>query len=276
MANLLRKLLPARMAYALTRTKNIVLQHQLIAKSRNQPEQVKDYLFRQLEEQLGSDFDRGAFSPPYNPWEQRMCLIPDGDLFRAIKAGKASIVTGQIAIADRTGIALGDGRHIEADIIVTATGLRIATLGKTAVTLDGQPVDFSQTYYYRNCMFSNVPNFAALFGYLNAAWTLRVDSVADWLCRLFYHKDAWGVDVVTPFLAEDHGLTEANPLDYFSSGYLQRARQLIPKSASSAPWRLGMDYPADRRELRDTPIDDGVLRFTQVNVVPANAGTAGG
>ncbi len=264
-ASALRRLLPARLAYALTRLKNVFLQHQLIERSRKRPAAVKAWLRRQLEKELGTAYDPAAFSPPYDPWQQRMCLVPDGDLFAAMRAGKADIVTGQIAGVDRTGILLEDGRHIDADIIVTATGLRIATLGKVAVSLDGKPVDFGTTFYYRNCMFSNVPNLAALFGYLNAAWTLRVDSVADWLCRLFEHMDAWGVDVVTPFLGEDHGLVEANPLDYFSSGYLQRARHLIPKSATSAPWRLSMDYPSDRRELRDTPIDDGVLRFRRAS-----------
>jgi len=268
-AGALRKLLPARLAYALTRMKNVALQHQLIQRSRSKPEAVRQWLQEQLEKELGSDYDRETFTPPYNPWEQRMCLIPDGDLFRAMREGKADIVTGHIAQVDRGGIRLADGRYVAADIIVTATGLRIATLGKVAVSLDGRQLDFSETFYYRNCMFSNVPNLAALFGYLNAAWTLRVDSVADWLCRLFNHMDRWGVDVVTPHLAENHGLVEAGPLDYFSSGYLQRARHLIPKSSTTAPWRLSMDYPSDRRELRDTPIDDGVLRFARaVPVLP--------
>jgi hypothetical protein len=118
-------------------------------------------------------------------------------------------------------------------------------------------------------MFSNVPNLAALFGYLNAAWTLRVDSVADWLCRLFNQMDAWNVEVAAPFLAADHDLIEANALDYFSSGYLQRARHLIPKSASTPPWQLSMDYAFDRRELRHAPIDDGVLRFARAPAIPA-------
>lgn len=260
-ANLLHGVLPARAAYALTRLKNMTMQRQLVLQSRHQPKKVRDYLYSRLEIELGPNFDRAAFTPPYDPWQQRLCLIPDGDLFQAMKTGKASIVTGRIARVDRTGIALEDGTRLDADIVVTATGLRIATLGKVAVSVDGEPVDFSQTWYYRNCMFSNVPNLAALFGYLNAAWTLRVDSVADWLCRLFKQMDAWSAEVATPFLAQDHALVEASPLDQFSSGYLQRARHLIPKSAAAPPWRLSMDYPADRRELRDTPIDDGVLRF---------------
>jgi hypothetical protein len=133
--------------------------------------------------------------------------------------------------------------------------------------VDGQPVDFTQAFYYRNCMFSNVPNLAGLFGYLAAGWTLRVDLVAGWLCRLFNHMDEIGADVVTPCLAEDHGLTEENPVDLFSSGYLQRARHLIPKSSTTPPWRLSMDFLSDRKEMRSAPIDDGVLKFDRVKEI---------
>jgi cation diffusion facilitator CzcD-associated flavoprotein CzcO len=162
---------------------------------------------------------------------------------------------------DRTGIILTDGRRIDADVIVTATGLRLAVLGKIAVSLDGTPLQFSEHWYYRNCMFSNVPNFAALFGYLGAGWTLRVDLVADWLCRLLGQMDAWGVDVATPYLPPDHDLAEIDAFGQFSSGYLQRGKHLIPKSAGEAPWRISMDYLNDRTEMRDAPIDDGHMRF---------------
>jgi hypothetical protein len=137
-------------------------------------------------------------------------------------------------------------------------------LGKIALSLDGAPVEIAEHFYYRHCMFSNLPNFAALFGYLNASWTLRVDIVAQWLCRLLRQMDARGVDVVTPHLPADHALVEDRPFESFSSGYLQRARGLIPKSATTAPWRIGMDYLADRKEMRDAPIVDGVLRFERV------------
>jgi cation diffusion facilitator CzcD-associated flavoprotein CzcO len=193
-----------------------------------------------------------------------MCLIPDGDLFEALRSGKAEIVTGHIDRVDGTGVMLEDGRHLDADVIVTATGLRVMLLGKIALSLDGVLVEIAEHFYYRHCMFSNLPNFAALFGYLNASWTLRVDLVAEWLCRLLRQMDAWEVDVVMPYLAPDHRLIEENPFDSFSSGYLQRARGKIPKSASASPWRIGMDYLADRKEMRDAPIDDGVLRFEQV------------
>jgi cation diffusion facilitator CzcD-associated flavoprotein CzcO len=158
---------------------------------------------------------------------------------------------------------LEDGSRLDADVIVTATGLRLAVLGKIAVSLDGEPVDFSEHFYYRNCMFSNVPNLAALFGYLSAGWTLRVDLVADWLCRLFNQMDAWDVDVAVPYLPVDHGLVEDDVFAVFSSGYLQRGRHLVPKSAARAPWRISMDYMKDRTEMRAAQIDDGVLRFAR-------------
>lgn len=261
LANLIFRLLPARWAHRVNRTKNAVLQHLFIARSRSRPDAVKGYLHRQLAKALGPDFDRADFTPPYPPWNQRMCLVPDGDLFKAMKAGKAEIATGTIERVDAKGVILADGRRLDADVIVTATGLRLAVLGKIAVSLDGEPVDFSQRWYYRNCMFSNVPNLAALFGYLSAGWTLRVDLVADWLCRLFRQMDAWDVDIATPYLPEDHGLREFDVFGLFSSGYLQRGKHLVPKSATEAPWRISMDYLHDRTEMRDAPIDDGHLRF---------------
>jgi cation diffusion facilitator CzcD-associated flavoprotein CzcO len=263
-AGWLRRLLPGKLAYALTRLKNVRMQSYLFKKSRNEPDGVKVFLHNQLEEQLGPDYNSADFTPPYGPWEQRMCLIPDGDLFAAIRSGKAQIVTGRIDRVDDAGILLADGRHLDADVIVTATGLKVMLFGKIALSLDGVPVEIAEHFYYRHCMLSNLPNFAALFGYLNASWTLRVDLVAGWLCRLLRQMDAWHVDVVTPYLAPDHTLIEDHPFDSFSSGYLQRARELIPKSAIAPPWRIGMDYLADRKEMRDAPIDDGVLRFERL------------
>jgi cation diffusion facilitator CzcD-associated flavoprotein CzcO len=202
----LRRLLPAKAAYALTRLKNVRMQNYLFTKSRTEPAGVKAFLHKQLEEQLGSSYDPVHFTPPYGPWEQRMCLIPDGDLFGALRSGKAEIVTATIERFDETGVALQDGRHLDADIVITATGLRLMLLGKIALSLGGVPVNPADHFYYRNCMFSNLPNFATLFGYLNASWTLRVDIVAEWLCRLLRHMDKHGVDVATPHLPTDHGL----------------------------------------------------------------------
>ena len=261
LASILRRILPEKAAYALSRLWNVRLQSLLFKRAREKPDQVKQFLHQQIDKKLPAGYDRADFTPPYNPWEQRLCLVPDGDLFDAIGSGKAEIVTGRIETVDETGIALEDGRHIDADMIVTATGLKLALFGKIAISLDGQPVDFTKTFYYRNCMLSNVPNFFALFGYLSAAWTLRVDMVAGWLCRLLRHMDKAGADIATPGLPGEHGLVAENPVDLFSSGYLQRARHLMPQSSATPPWRLSMDYLADRKEMRSAPIDDGVLRF---------------
>jgi monooxygenase len=238
----------------------------LYQRCRTAPGETAAWFTTELQKALGQAYDAEAFTPPYNPWEQRLCLVPDGDFFDAVKQGKASMVTATIAKVDKAGVRLADGRHLAADILVPATGLKLSMLGKIAVSLDGQPVDFPQHYYYRSCMFSNLPNMAALFGYLNAGWTLRVDLVADWLCRLINQMDAWDRHVVTPYLASDHALVEDNPIDKFSSGYLHRLRALSPKSTAHAPWRIGMNYLEDRAEMRGTPIDDGVLKFERVGV----------
>ena len=261
LARLLRRLLPERWAYRLIRRINSTIVQQLFERSRNNPGKMSAFLMKMVQENLGDSFDENAFTPHYGPWEQRLCVVPDGDLFDAIRSGDASVVTGEIATVEKDGIALADGRRIPADIIVTATGLRLATLGKMTFSLDGVPLKPPDHFYYRNCMLSNVPNFAALFGYLNAAWTGRVDLVADYLCRLFEQMDAWGADVVTPVLPEDHCLVEGDPIAGFSSGYLRRGRHLIPKTATHWPWQLRQDYRADLRESREAPIDDGWLHF---------------
>ena len=262
-ANRLRKVLPERWAYAITRFKNISLQNMVFKKAREKPEKVAEFLSSKVQEALGPRYDAQAFTPPYNPWEQRLCLVPDADFFEAINQGKASVVTDHIERFDATGIRLKSGKHLDADAIVTATGLKLAVAGKIAVSVDGERVDFSQRFYYRNCMFSNVPNLAAIFGYLNASWTLRVDIVANYLTRLINHMDAIAADVATPVLAADHTLPEDNIFD-FSSGYIQRALHIMPKNAPTLPWRLNQDYFEDCRDFRKRPVDDGVLRFERI------------
>ncbi len=261
LANLLRRLLPLNMAARLIRKRNIWMQSMLVGRSREKPQGVAKYITDLLRKDLGEAWNARDFTPPYRPWEQRMCLVPDGDLFDALKAGSVSIATGEISTVDASGLTLKDGQRIDADVIVTATGLRLAAFGNLDISLDGAPANLSSHFYYRNCMFSNLPNLAALFGYLNAGWTLRVDLVADWLCRLFAEMERKGARRATPVLPGDHGLIEDNVFDAYSSGYLRRGRHIIPKSASTAPWRIGMDYNQDRKELRRTPIDDGVLKF---------------
>ncbi|HUQ13280.1 MAG TPA: NAD(P)/FAD-dependent oxidoreductase [Novosphingobium sp.] len=265
-ANNLRKFLPERWAYAITRFKNIAMQNMVFKKAREKPEKVAEFLSTKVREALGSRYDATAFTPPYNPWEQRLCLVPDADFFEAINLGKADVVTDHIERFDAHGIVLKSGRRLDADAIVTATGLNLAVAGKIAVTVDGTRVDFAQRFYYRNCMFSNVPNLAAIFGYLNASWTLRVDIVANYLTRVINHMDAVDADIAMPELRAGETLDEDNIFD-FSSGYIQRALPIMPKSAVALPWRLNQDYLADRKSMRTAPIADGVLRFSKAHAV---------
>ena len=266
-ANTLRRYLPNRLAYAITRFKNVRMQDYVFKTARNKPEKVRDALTKMAKEHLGDRYDPVAFTPPYNPWEQRLCLIPDADLFEAIKANKATVVTDHIARFDATGIALKSGEHLDADIVVTATGLNLAVVGKIAVTVDGERVDFAQRFYYRNCMFSDVPNLAAVFGYINASWTLRVDIIANYITRLVNHMDGIGAEIATPVLARDGGLVEESVFADFSSGYLARGKHLMPKNSAALPWRLNQDYLADRRDMRSAPVEDGVLRFAKAHPV---------
>ena len=259
-ANTLRKLMPENWAYAITRFKNVRLQNFAFKMARNKPEKVKQALTTKIQEALGDKYDAAAFTPPYDPWDQRLCLVPDGDFFNAINDGKASVVTDHIDRFDATGIQLKSGQHLDADIIVTATGLNLALAGKVAVSVDGEPVQWNEHFYYKACMFSNVPNYAAVFGYLNASWTLRADIVSEYVCRVLNHMRATGSDVAVPVLDDPTTLTEDNVFD-FSSGYIQRGLSIMPKNADAMPWRLNQDYIADRKDMREGAVADGVLSF---------------
>ena len=263
-ANFLRKILPEKVAYAITRFKNIRMQDMVFKAARDHPERVKAKLYSRIEKVLGKDFDKATFTPPYNPWEQRLCLVPDGDLFNAMKAGRASIVTGQIAKFEQDGVRLDSGELLPADIIVTATGLRLAISGKIKLSLAGEPVDLSQRYYYKGCMYSNLPNLATVFGYLNASWTLRADINSEFVCRVLNHMRATGTDLATPVLTSqaEAALVDDDLFD-FSSGYIQRGKHIMPKSATEYPWRLNQEYLSDRKVLRESAIDDGILAFTR-------------
>jgi len=261
-ANALRKFLPAKLAYWITRYKNVKMQDMVYKRARAAPEKARAYLTDKIKAALGPKYDEAAFTPPYNPWEQRLCLVPDGDLFAAMKAGKADVVTDHIARIDAAGIQLTSGRRLDCDVIVTATGLTMTIAGKIALSVDGERIDFNQHYYYKGCMYSNLPNLAQVFGYLNASWTLRADIDSDFICRLLNHMKAIGADVATPFLAEDHDLVE-DPDTGLSSGYIQRGQALQPKNAPTMPWRLNQDYVFDKVWLKQNPLDDGIMRFTK-------------
>ena len=261
-ANALRKVLPESVAYRVTRAKNIFLGDLMFKRARTHPEKAKEFLTKQVRTHLGEHYDEQAFTPPYNPWDQRLCLVPDADFFEAIKAGQAGIVTDQIDSFDATGIKLKSGKHLDADIIVTATGLNMTFAGKIAMKVDGEPVDFSKRFFYRNCMFSNLPNLAGIFGYVNASWTLRVDIVAQYLTRLLRQMDKYDAVAATPVMAAD-AIPEEDDVFDFSSGYLERGKHKMPRNAATLPWRLNQEYRKDRVDMRHAPIDDGVLEFTR-------------
>ncbi|HET6537236.1 MAG TPA: NAD(P)/FAD-dependent oxidoreductase [Sphingopyxis sp.] len=261
-ANFLRKILPEKTAYKITRYKNVTMQDAGFRRAREKPEKFKEFLTKRIKKALGSHYDAQAFTPPYNPWDQRLCLVPDSDLFEAIKADKAKIVTDHIDRFDATGIQLKSGEHLDADIIVTATGLNLAVAGKIPVRVDGETVEWNDHFYYKACMFSNIPNFAVVFGYLNASWTLRADVVSEYVCRVLNHMQATGADVATPVLANPETLEEDNIFD-FSSGYIQRSMHIMPKSAVNMPWRLSQHYVQDRIDMKESPIEDGWLTFSK-------------
>ncbi|MDZ4139942.1 MAG: NAD(P)/FAD-dependent oxidoreductase [Erythrobacter sp.] len=272
-ANFLRKILPENLAYRITRFKNIRMQDYAFKMARDKPQKVKDALYTKIEEALGPDYDKASFTPPYNPWEQRLCLVPDQDLFEAMKAGKADIVTGHIANFEKGGVRLTDGQFLPADIVVTATGLKLAVAGKIAISVDGEPVAFNQRFYYKGCMFSNLPNLAVVFGYLNASWTLRADINSDYVCRVLEHMRKTGATIATPVLTPEGeaGIVEDDVFD-FSSGYIQRGKHIMPRNSVSYPWRLNQEYVADRKRMKRDPLIDGILTFTRAG---ANAQSAG-
>lgn len=258
LANGLRRILPDRVAYALTRFKNVRFSDWVFKRMRSRPDKARQALTKNIRTHLGEAWRPEHFAPPYDPWDQRLCMVPDADLFRAIREGKASVVTDRIDRIDVDGIRLQSGRYLEADVIVTATGLRLAVAGKIALSLDGRSLDVSRHYYYKSCMLSNVPNLVMMFGYLNASWTLRVDLVADYACRLLRLMEEAGADVATPVLAPDDEPAESE-LFGMSSGYLARGRHLLPRSAGTMPWKLSQDYRFDAKWMKSDPVDDGIL-----------------
>ncbi len=271
-ANTLRKALPDRVAYDVTRWKNVKLQQFFYKQTRVKPEKVKAKLLGLVRKRLGPDYDVDThFTPAYNPWDQRMCLVPNGDLFTAIKAGKASVVTDIIDRVTPTGIALRSGEHLEADIIVTATGLNLVTLGEMDFVVDGEPVDFAKTWTYKGFAYSDVPNLGSSFGYINASWTLRSDLICSYVCRLLNHMEHTGTVQCTPRLRDsDQGMPERPWITDFSSGYMQRVMHRFPKQGDREPWINPQNYSRDRHMFRKSPLDDGAMHFTRArSTVPA-------
>jgi cation diffusion facilitator CzcD-associated flavoprotein CzcO len=259
-ANGLRRVLPVKLAYLLTRWKNVLLGMLFFQLSRRRPETIKKLIFNGVRKALGPDYDVGThFTPRYNPWDQRLCLVPNGDLFAAIKAGSVEVVTDQIETFTTQGIALRSGKQLAADLVVTATGLNVQLFGGVQINVDGRDVAPAQTLNYKGMMFSDVPNLASSFGYTNASWTLKCDLTCEYVCRLLNHMQQHGYRRCTPRNV-DPSLAEEPWID-FSSGYVQRALHVLPKQGSKLPWKLHQNYAFDILMLRYGRVDDGVMEF---------------
>ncbi len=254
----LRRRLPEMAAYQITRWKNVGLGMFFFQLSKRRPAGVKKWLVGLAQKELGPDYDISHFTPTYNPWDQRLCAVPDGDLFKSVREGKSSVVTDHIERFTEKGILLKSGKELEADVIVTATGLKILFLGGIELCVDGQTVKVPEKLLYKGMMIEDVPNLALAFGYTNASWTLKADLTAEYVCRLLQHMDATGSVQATPRPAPE---VRPEPFLTFSSGYVQRAIDELPKQGNKRPWRLYMNYLLDTLAIRHDKIDDGTLKF---------------
>jgi len=259
-AKWLRRCLPGSIAYRLARWYNISFGLYFYNVSRRKPQAVKQWIVAQVRQQLGADYDVDThFTPRYDPWDQRLCLAPDGDFFRAIKAGKADVVTDEIDSFTETGIRLRSGQELKADVIVTATGLKLQLLGGMQVVVDGKPVKFADTMNFKGVMFSEVPNFAAAIGYTNASWTLKCDLTCAYVGRLISYMDRHGYVQCTPHLCDPS--VKPEPLIDFSSGYIRRSIDQFPRQGSRKPWKLYQNYIFDLLNLRFGLVNDSALKF---------------
>jgi cation diffusion facilitator CzcD-associated flavoprotein CzcO len=259
-ARWLDRKLPSQVAYDITRWRNVARALALFKFSRRFPKATKRFMIGEVKKNLGPGYDIAKdFTPRYGPWDQRLCLVPDGDLFEAMKSGRASVVTDHIETFTETGIALKSGTTLDADLIVTATGLKLQLVGGMKLVVDGQPVEVGKIVNYKGTMFSDVPNFASTFGYTNASWTLKADLIAGFVCRLLNHMDREGFRQCVPRLRD--GEVGAEPLLDFSSGYVQRAIADLPKQGKKAPWKLYQNYLLDLVGLRYGALEDGVIEF---------------
>jgi len=261
MANSLRKWLPGKLAYDIVRWRNVLFGMYFFKMARQKPERVKAQIIKMVRDQLGPDYDvETHFTPTYNPWDQRLCLVPDADMFEQIRAGRASVVTDHIETFTEKGVRLKSGQELEADIIVSATGLVLEVWNGMEIVVDGRRVDASTTLSYKGMMYEGVPNMASAFGYTNASWTLKCDLTCEYVCRVLNHLRATGRRQAVP-VNDDPTVTFEPWLD-FSSGYVQRAMARFPKQGNRIPWKLNQNYALDLMSLRYAKLEDGVLRFS--------------
>jgi monooxygenase len=261
-----QRYLPARLAYGVTRWRVIGENMLLYRLARSRPELAKQRIVAMAAQELGPGFDVAThFTPDYKPWDQRVCVVPDGDMFRSIRDGRASVVTDKIARFTPAGLQLASGAQLDADIVVVATGLSLKILGGIAMSVDGRPYDASQAMSYKGMMLSDLPNCAMTFGYTNASWTLKADLTGAWVCRLLRYMDRHGQAIA---VARREADVEPQPFLSFTSGYVQRAQHLLPKQGSRRPWQVYQNYLKDLVTIRFGRIADGVMRFGAKGALP--------
>lgn len=272
LANFFNKVLPTKLAYSINRWKKILFQRFSFSLARKYPKAMKNILVKGVQKELGEDYDVAThFKPSYNPWDQRICLAPNGDIFEAIKAKKATVVTDHIERFTETGIQLKSGASLDADIIVTATGLNLKLLGGVEFSVDDQVIDVAKTISYKSMMFSDIPNLSLAFGYTNASWTLKCDLSNQYVCRLINYMDKHGYRQCTP-RQNDPTLQLEDWLD-FTSGYVRRSIHTLPKQGDKKPWKLKQNYLFDRMMIEFGDVDDGVMEFTAPQKATASANT---
>ncbi|MDI6099470.1 NAD(P)/FAD-dependent oxidoreductase [Actinoplanes sp. NEAU-A12] len=263
LAELLRKIFGDQRGYALARRKNILKQLAVWRFCKRFPTAARRLIRWVNTRQLPDGYPVDEhFNPPYSPWDQRLCAVPDGDLFRAIRHGQASVVTDRIVTFTENGVLLESGRELEADIIVTATGLNVQAFGGVTVTVDGEPVLLRDTVAYKGVMLSGVPNLAYAIGYTNSSWTLKIGLLCEHFCRLLAHMDSHGYDVCRPELADPAMPTR--PFLDFAAGYIQRVVGDLPRQGDRMPWLTSMSYSSDVKLLRSDDVTDPELHFTRV------------
>ena len=259
LANWMRRWLPLSWAYGITRWKKVLFQLLFFNIARRWPQKIKAGLVSRVQDELGPEYDvKTHFTPSYNPWDERLCAVPDGDMFESLRSGSAEVVTDHIDHFTTDGIHLKSGKELKADLIVYATGLNLKFLGDVTLQVDGRDIQGSDLYCYRGMMYSGIPNLAQAFGYTNSSWTLKVDLTCEYMCRVLNRMAKTGAEYVVP---EPAGEINEIPFLDFSSGYVQRALHLFPKQGDKTPWRLYQNYAMDIMTLRYASLDDGVLQF---------------
>ncbi|MBU3002483.1 flavin-containing monooxygenase [Paraglaciecola arctica] len=268
MTGMLQHVIPKKWAFGIARKRNLIVQRSIYLACRRWPKLMRSFLLSRVKKLVGPNVDMQHFTPKYMPWDERLCSVPDADLFNALREGKASIETGQIASFAENGVIMKNGKTLEADIIITATGLNLLTLGGIKVSIDNQPTAFSQKMTYKSVLVENMPNMAWIFGYVNASWTLKADISATYLCRLFNYMQSNSYDVVMP---EDHDNSALDDgiMDSLQAGYVQRGKHQLPRQGTKYPWKVTMHYGQDRKMLLDDPIEDSALKFVKKESMPS-------